>query len=273
MKPNNARKPFGAPFALDSALCAGEEMLSNPGPDRVGDPLWDLLYAKKCTTQGVSFWARRPLMPRVPDDLLHCSVFLYPSVDDARAGEKAGGSGFLIQVNSATFPATGYGYVVTNAHVVRDCASPVVRINSADGHSDVFPLTNDSWILHPDGDDLAIAQVNPGQQVHLFRAVKEIAFLTPETMALLKIGPGDDVYQIGRFINCDGIERNLPTVRCGTIAMMPLEPLTLHTGHRQECFLIECHTIPGYSGSPVFLNYSHYRNPVDGEIAAPSQWH
>jgi hypothetical protein len=49
-------------------------------------------------------------------------------------------------------------------------------------------------------------------------------------------------------------------LRFGTIAMMNDEPIqNPDTEHWQETFLAEVKTIPGYSGSPIFLNLPQYR--------------
>ena len=66
------------------------------------------------------------------------------------------------------------------------------------------------------------------------------------------IGPGDEVVLIGRFINIEGKERNIPSVRFGHISQMPIEPLE-YEGKSQESFLCEIKSIGGFSGSPVFL--------------------
>ena len=58
---------------------------------------------------------------------------------------------------------------------------------------------------------------------------------------------------IGRFINHEGKQKNLPTVRFGNISMMPDEPIADENDIQQESFLVECRSIPGYSGSPVFV--------------------
>jgi hypothetical protein len=73
-------------------------------------------------------------------------------------------------------------------------------------------------------------------------------------MISLNVGPGDEVYFMGRFIAHDGKQRNTPIVRFGSIAMMPREPV--HQTQRafdQESFLIEARSLSGFSGSPVML--------------------
>jgi len=76
-------------------------------------------------------------------------------------------------------------------------------------------------------------------------------------VAALEIGPGDEVFIVGRFINHEGKQgkqRNLPSLRFGNIAMMPWEPIKHPDGHLQESFLVEVRSIGGYSGSPVFVH-------------------
>jgi len=58
----------------------------------------------------------------------------------------------------------------------------------------------------------------------------------------------------GRFVGHGGKERNLPTARFGQVLMMPYEQIRTSVGTLQEVFLVECRSLPGYSGSPVFLS-------------------
>src|SRR4051812_48256541 len=57
---------------------------------------------------------------------------------------------------------------------------------------------------------------------------------------------------IGRFVNQEGKEQNIPTVRFGHLSQMPIEPIE-YDGILQESFLCEIKSIGGFSGSPVFL--------------------
>ena len=64
----------------------------------------------------------------------------------------------------------------------------------------------------------------------------------------LNIGPGDDVFMIGRFINRDGGQENTPSVRFGNISMMALR------GHNAPQFIsVEMRSMGGYSGSPAIV--------------------
>lgn len=58
---------------------------------------------------------------------------------------------------------------------------------------------------------------------------------------------------VGRFVNVQGQQRNTPALRFGNIAMLPYEPIEDDYGIKQESFLVECRSIPGHSGSPVFV--------------------
>jgi hypothetical protein len=59
---------------------------------------------------------------------------------------------------------------------------------------------------------------------------------------------------VGRFINHEGKQQNRPTLRYGHIAMMPSEPIEdAKSGIKQESYLVECRSMGGYSGSPVFV--------------------
>ena len=70
----------------------------------------------------------------------------------------------------------------------------------------------------------------------------------------LDVGPGDEVFFVGRFVTHEGRTRNLPTARFGNIAMLPHEPVrNPESGIDQESFLVEARSVSGYSGSPVFV--------------------
>src|SRR6516165_10822570 len=104
-----------------------------------------------------------------------------------------------------------------------------------------------------ESDDLAICAV-PGANSprYAVRAIPRSMFLRKQDIGGDNIGPGDEVVLIGRFINQEGKERNVPTVRFGHIAQMPIEPIE-YNGQLQESFLCEIKSIGGFSGSPVFL--------------------
>lgn len=57
----------------------------------------------------------------------------------------------------------------------------------------------------------------------------------------------------GLFSYHHGNKKNLPIVRTGTIAMIPDEMILTEKFGNMEGYLIECRSISGISGSPVFV--------------------
>ncbi len=205
-------------------------------------------------------------MPRIADEILECVFYLYPTVADAQAGERAGGTGFFVGVPSETVPGWTYVYAVTNSHVVRAGESPVMRLNTVDGKIDVIELGQDNWKDHPDGDDLAVCQWEPAN-THRARTISDKMLLTKEILDLVRIGIGDDVFVVGRFINHEGRQRNQPSVRFGNIAMMPVEPIFQEQrAFEQESFVVESRSLPGYSGAPVFVHIPSFTSRLGGAV-------
>jgi hypothetical protein len=150
-------------------------------------------------------------------------------------------------------------FAVTNKHIIEKAKSPVIRVNTNNGGVEVLDLTPSSWFIHPNGDDVAICPLGLGEP-YKFSHVPISRFLTRNSPELVKFGAGDEVILLGRFIGHDGINTNSPSVRSGIISMMPDDPILQDDGHPQVSYLVECHSIGGYSGSPVFLhipNSSH----------------
>jgi hypothetical protein len=191
-------------------------------------------------------------MPAVPTESLDCVVYLYPNAEAAMSGERAGACGFVVAVPYKA-PDEAFAYIVTNSHVIREGRSPVVRVNRRDGGFEVIDVPVENWIHHPDGDDLAILSIRFDYETTKVRGLSEEFLATKEQLAEFKIGPGDEIFVPGRFINHEGKHRNLPAVRFGNISALPHEPVRTQRGLLQEAFLVECRSIPGYSGAPVFL--------------------
>lgn len=205
-------------------------------------------------------------MPQIPQHFLDCGIYLYDTKESAEDGENFGGSGCLVSVvpnpvwDPASFKNGRYHkisfllpphiYAVTNKHVVEQ-GYPVIRLNTVDGKIDVLELEEEDWIPHPEGDDLIIASIDLPPRRHNYYPIDTRSFLHRDNLS--SIGAGDDTFMVGRFINHAGKQRNTPTLRFGSIAMLPFEKIKLQGGHMQEAFLVETRSISGYSGSPVFV--------------------
>jgi hypothetical protein len=217
------------------------------------------------------------LMPRIDDRFLDCSIYLYKSEEDARQGKSVGGSGFLAATPgfgpnwllSGKCPKDDFHhcYAVTNRHVIEH-GSTVVRLNRDDRASKertlVIPLRRSEWI-RDDDHDIAVAPIDFKKGVkYLFVSTER--FLTQDVAVEFDVGIGDDVFMVGRFIDHEGRQQNNPSVRWGHVAMMPTAVADQDAPtKKEESFIIEIHTISGYSGSPVFVR------PVETPKLLP-QW-
>ncbi|CAH1664549.1 Serine protease [Hyphomicrobiales bacterium] len=192
-------------------------------------------------------------MPRIHDGFLDCVIYLYASEWDAEKGEKTGGTGFLV---SAPIKIAGQDaqmiYIVTNRHVVEN-GNSTARLKSINNGIVTLNLDEREWLFHPDGDDLAAYPILPDHNSNKIKLIKSSNFLNRNIVDEFDIGPGDDTFTLGRFINHEGRQQNLPTVRFGNIAQMPWEPVRQNNGFLQDSFLVESRSIGGYSGAPVFV--------------------
>lgn len=197
-------------------------------------------------------------MAQIRDFLLKTAVFLYPNREDAEAGKNNGGSAFVVGVPILSSPGKLFPYVVTCAHNLEgfeNCAIRVNLVREIDGTEyRVIETKTKDWFHHPDeSNDVAIYPLHHNAVVDLVALNIERWFLSHEDITEYSIGPGQETFTIGRFINHEGFVKNLPAVRSGNISMMPLEPV-LHRGRSQESYLVETRSNPGYSGSPVFVH-------------------
>lgn len=209
----------------------------------------------------VHVWTARVKIHQV---YLDCSVYLYPTELAAKDGAPAGGSGFLVSVPSGEHPKQAHIFAVTNKHVVLGAEgiarpSPILRFNTTDRKADTLNLAG-KWITATE-DDLAISLIDSASLEHCqYDPVPVSQFVTQdETWANQNIYPGTPCFMVGRFINRDGEQHNTPAVRFGDLSIMPWDKLDTEFG-KQEAFIVEMHSIGGFSGSPVFT-YPHFATP------------
>jgi hypothetical protein len=210
---------------------------------------------------------RKPDLRRVSDKILRSIVFLYPTEDAAIKGEGYGGSGFIASYDDAevfdpsdeSLSDPAHAYIVTNAHVARTCHF----VRTLHDFRPIIQMTE--WTEHPD-DDIAIAHAGIwGHDAFFLPAlVHRTMFVTPEGMTEAQIGPGDQLFMVGRFTGLDERERHEPTVRAGTLSMastVPVENAEMD-GRKQESFFAEVNSKAGYSGSPVYVEIPTELPPI-----------
>lgn len=195
---------------------------------------------------------------RVPDGMKECVCFL--CVQNAHGGYAYGGTAFFVSVPSE-FDDQSYStdYLVTAKHCVTRAQShgPIfVRMNTRlEGGQ--FLQVKTEWIFSDDeGVDLAITRFRGEHQPPLLHHAlnARASFADDKTLKEFHIGIGDELFIMGLFTMRHGSKRNLPILRCGTIAAMPDEPLVdQNSGLSYKAYLTEVRSIGGLSGSPVFV--------------------
>jgi hypothetical protein len=119
------------------------------------------------------------------------------------------------------------------------------------------------WYHHPDvgSTDVAIASIDFGPD----EEYKQIVLRTDRTsssgaiagtldvLQTKNLGLGDEVFIVGLFRSHYGLQRNVPIIRVGNLAMMVGEPVLTEYGYI-DAYLVEARSISGLSGSPVFIH-------------------
>ena len=193
-------------------------------------------------------------MPRIPPMILNCVVYLYATRDDAEAGRGEGGTGFFVRI-PAVVPGRWFEYIVTNWHVAVRFGYSVVRVERVDGGHDIFDFDPSEWQFLPEY-DIAVIEAPCVSDSHKVAFIHGDIFVTKEIKEQERIGPGDDIFMVGRFVDYQGSNQNVPAVRFGNISMDPA-PIVQPNDKAADTYCIDVHSRSGYSGSPVFV----YRTP------------
>ena len=158
-------------------------------------------------------------MPRIPQKILDCVCYLYKDEEHAWDGKEFGGTDWS-PCGQRGFRKR-YVYAVTNWHVA--CrGNSVIRINTKDGRTDIFPFGPEQWEFDPHrGADVAVAPLPLRDDLHRYALIPAEGFLSREDIDKSKLGPGEDVFMVGRFVDHDGGQVNSPAVRFGNISVMP----------------------------------------------------
>ncbi len=207
-------------------------------------------------------------MPRLEDRLLKSVVYLFRTPAGAEDGAP-GGSGFLVGVPTRV-QGQVYVFAVTNRHVAERC--PIIRVAGPPLDGRMFTREwgredHLGWVSHA-GDDLAVTPIGfaPADcRDYRFDYVPREWFVTPENFTEASddyyapeprtwpFGTGDEVVMVGRYIGYDGAHENRPAARFGNIAIQPPVPIPHPFGIDQLSFVVECRSVSGFSGSPVFV--------------------
>jgi hypothetical protein len=207
-----------------------------------------------------------PLMPKIPGNIKNTAFYLFPTKEDATRGTNFGGTGFVVIVPSKLHAKYGRGFVyaVTNWHVAVQ-GSPVIRLNTKSGNPDIIEANPEDWFFNGKH-DIAVLPINIDADLHVTTAIHSRMLASKEDANQLEIGPGDDVFMVGRFMDHDGGSKNQPAFRFGNISIDPT-PIKQSNGVQVEAYCVDLHSRSGFSGSPVFV----YRTPESDLSERPVQ--
>jgi hypothetical protein len=214
---------------------------------------FDTVQITAYSTAGTPYQRTVPVgMPKLPPEVLYSPFYLYESVEDAKAGKPFGGTGFCVGYPVGV-ENRSFVYAVTNWHVAVKDGFSVIRVNKIGGGIDCFDLDPIDWEFLPGKSDIAVASI-PFLKwgVHEVVTLTTSLFLDPISIATLSIGPGDNIFMLGRFVDHDGMDANVPSARFGHISVMP-QPIKQPNGSKDPSFILDVHSRTGYSGSPVFV--------------------
>ena len=211
----------------------------------------------------------RDINMRVPDQIIKCTGFISHDMSIP----KYMGTMFVVGVESE-LGGGGYLHLVTAKHVA-DKIDPgpfMIAMNGKDGRP-LWLKSGDeaSWWYHPTEPDNVDVAVIPFATARISEYdvewIHESSFLTDEKIKKYGIGLGDELTMVGLFAPYYGIQKFIPVVRTGNIAMMPPDPLPTKDFGDMEAYLADIRSISGFSGSPVLVRNTMNLPPIekDGE--------
>ncbi len=200
---------------------------------------------------------------RLDDRIRKCVVFIQgPKIGVETGTSVDRATGFIITMESNS--SIAHHYLVTARHVAERCEQNGlvgIRLNRRDGQSAVVRFEPSKWVFHETDETIDVAVVpcpfDPSEYDCMPIPVDPMFLAGPRTLKSKGIGIGDNIYVVGLFSSIAGVERILPLVRSGTIAMIPEERVGTAWPKAQnvgiEAYLVEAFSIAGLSGAPVFV--------------------
>jgi hypothetical protein len=169
------------------------------------------------------------------------------------------GSAFLIGLDQAEEGRVSDTLWVTARHVIDGirrlgCQDVQLRINTEDGQAAWVSTPISSWFSLPDDptSDVAVCDAHKFNAYHLF-ATGPLQYPHRDLADRVEFGVTDEVLVAGLFARRTGNLRNVPIVRMGAIASLDEEEKVQTKLGEMVAYLIECRSIGGLSGSPVFV--------------------
>lgn len=177
------------------------------------------------------------------------------------------GTAFIVAYPSPNAENRFFPLLVTAKHVVAGHDEVLGRFSTKEGTStatvqyDLAALrsSKDYWEHHDKGVDLAVFRTLHFEATS-YEPLPLDFVATKETFVSQQITQTDRVIFPSLLVNFMGLARNYPVIRDGSIALVPDEAVPMRydlagsvVETKQEVLLVDATSIPGASGSPVFL--------------------
>ena len=186
--------------------------------------------------------------------LLNSTFLLYKTKEDAEREVDPQGTGFFVAVPFRNDPKSYHLHGVTNWHVaINYLPAPCIRINTFCGKGKVLDFDPSEWVCEEDSYDIAISPpllLNP--KLEIFSPLGLDLFMSPEEELRDEIGPCDDVFMTGLFVDDIRDAYHSPAFRFGHISLMNAQVLQ-ETGYMGRSIMLDMNSRSGFSGSPVFV--------------------
>lgn len=194
----------------------------------------------------------------IDDEIRKCVAFVGCTTPN---GFKLAGTVFFISVpldaeNLALYAITAR-HVIVAANRESEDKRILLKVNSRDGGPKLLATSFSDWSVHSDPYvDVAVYSFSDWQGLD-FRTIGSESLATASVMQQQGIGIGEEIFLVGLFSEHAGKKKNIPIVRVGNIAAMPEEQIETKMGRdivNIDAYLVECKSIGGLSGSPVFVH-------------------
>jgi hypothetical protein len=201
----------------------------------------------------------------IPPEILTCVAFIGVAREDGT--QVPVGPAFFLSQRIAVEGEPGYRdihFLVTAAHVINNIAltpadEVLVRVN-VDGDATKWIRTRVvDWVSHPTDSSVDVMAYrilwNPSIKWIIERFRSNIVYSsTSRPKRSISVM---SCFSRGLFWPHHGESRNIPIVRIGAIAAMPMEKVTADFGgvsKKIDAYLAEVRSVGGLSGSPVFAS-------------------
>ena len=201
-------------------------------------------------------------MTDIASSLARTVIFLFEE-----GGQYPIGTAFIIGYPAPGKPDAVVPLIVTAKHVIGGREKIYGRFSGKRGHSPTPVLydfedlrsNGDVWEHTDDGVDILVFRTPHFEEAE-YQAFPIALIASREKYLEEDIKPTDRIMFPSLLVNFMGTSRNYPVTRDGSIALIPDEsvPLEYDVGAKryrtnQQVVLIDATSIPGASGSPVFL--------------------